>query len=482
MSELKVLFGAGDFGKKALTYYGVKNVAFFIDNDSSKSGKTLQGKMIKDFEAVKEELNQYEIIITSSFYKEISRQLIENSMTDFQIYHPIYTKQMDEYCTIIKEKQVKSIYVYGKDYFSSTITSEVRQKLGEELIKDVVEADEAIDFLKLNADCVVVGDCELAIALEQRLKRLLEGTGILIINPFKQLAYYDYDEIVYPAQVMDKNQGWDEEHWNTVLEKNLYRNSINSYVEEAIKKVPLFEHVEIETINRCNGICEFCPVNVYDDSRTKKEMEEKLFYKIIRELQDINYHGRLATFSNNEPFLDKRIIEWNKYARFHLPNARIHLFTNGTLLTLEKFIKIIPFLDEMIIDNYTKDLSLLTNCREIVNYCEKHVELKKKVTIVPRSPEEIRTSRGGDAPNRKDKKSFADVSCIYPFQQLIIRPDGKVSLCCNDALGRSTMGDVNEESLVEIWYGERFQRIREQLLKGRGAVSHCIYCDTFNLF
>lgn len=483
MSRLKVLFGAGDYGKKALKYYGEENIAFFVDNDSSKSGKTLLGKMIRDFEAAREELNQYELVITSSFYKEISRQLTRNGVIDFQIYHPTCTKQIDRYCMIMKENQVHSIYVYGRDCFLNTIIGAIRQKLGENFVKGVVTADDGtVGFLKANADCVVVGDCELAIALEQRLKRLLADTDILVINPFKQQAYYDYDEVVYPVNNKVKNEGYDEVRWNTMLEKNLYKYSINAYVEEAIKKVPIFEHIEIETINRCNGVCEFCPVNVHDDSRVRKEMEEGLFHKIIQELEEMDYHGRLATFSNNEPFLDKRIIEWNKYARDHLPNARIHLFTNGTLLSMERFIEIIPFLDELIIDNYTKDLRLLKNCEDIVDYCEKHAELKSKVTIVPRSPEEIRTTRGGDAPNRKDKKSFADIGCIYPFQQLIIRPDGKVSLCCNDALGRSTMGDVNEESLTGIWYGEKFQGVREQLLKGRGAVSHCVYCDTFNLF
>lgn len=483
MSGLKVLFGAGDFGKRALAYYGEENIAFFVDNDSSKSGKVLQGKIIRNFESAREELKQYELIISSSFYKEISRQLTDNGFTDFRIYHPICTKQIDRYCTMLEEKRVNNIYVYGKDCFLDTIVGALIQKLGENSVKGIVEADDkSVKLLKSNADCVVVGDCEFAIALEQRLKRWLADTDILVINSFKQQAYYDYDEVVYPVHDKDKNDCCDEVRWNTMLEKNLYKNSINLYVEEAMKKVPIFEHIEIETINRCNGVCEFCPVNVHDDSRVRKEMEEGLFHKIIQELEDMDYHGRLATFSNNEPFLDKRIIEWNKYARDHLPNARIHLFTNGTLLSLEKFIEIIPFLDELIIDNYTKDLNLLKNCEDIVNYCEEHAELKGKVTIVRRSPKEIRTSRGGDAPNRKNKKSFADIGCIYPFQQLIIRPDGKVSLCCNDALGRSTMGDVNEESLTDIWYGERFQEVRKQLLKGRGAVSHCVYCDTFNLF
>lgn len=38
----------------------------------------------------------------------------------------------------------------------------------------------------------------------------------------------------------------------------------------------------------------------------------------------------MTTFSTNEPLLDDRIIDFNKYAREHLPKARIHMYTNGT--------------------------------------------------------------------------------------------------------------------------------------------------------
>ena len=91
------------------------------------------------------------------------------------------------------------------------------------------------------------------------------------------------------------------------------------------------------------------------------------------------------------------------------------------------------------------------------------------------------TSRGGDAPNRTQVNIEKNISCVLPFQQLIIRPDGKVSLCCNDPLGRSTLGDVKEQTLVDIWYGETFENVRKAIFSGRENYDHCKNCDVFVL-
>ena len=53
-------------------------------------------------------------------------------------------------------------------------------------------------------------------------------------------------------------------------------------------------------------------------------MSQDLFESIIQQLADIDYSGKLALFSNNEPFLDKDILAKHKHARDKLPNARMH--------------------------------------------------------------------------------------------------------------------------------------------------------------
>lgn len=313
-------------------------------------------------------------------------------------------------------------------------------------------------------------------------KQLLD-LGIENYDVFKDLltSYFATDEIIFNPYKENIQRKLSEEEWIENLKKNNVIDAVNHQVEQLYKKNILFNHVEIETVNRCNGNCNFCPVSQKNDTRKLRFMKRNLFESIILQLSEINYSGRLALFSNNEPFLDKDIIDKHRYARKKLPYARMHLFTNGTLLTLEKFVEIINYLDELIIDNYHKDLKLINPCKVIKEYCENHIELKKKVTIVLRDPNEILSTRGGDAPNRKKKISYGKERCVLPFKQLIIRPDGKISLCCNDPLGKYTLGNVTEESILSIWNNDKFKMVRECLYKGRENLEHCKYCDAFNL-
>lgn len=242
----------------------------------------------------------------------------------------------------------------------------------------------------------------------------------------------------------------------------------------------IFEQVEIETINRCNGICPFCPVNHNDDPREFKKMDEDLFHKIIDELAELEYTGTVGLYSNNEPFLDNRMADFIKYARKKLPNAFIHVYTNGEVLTPELFLEVMPCLSRMVVDNYNDDLELNKNSIWIKQYCDNDPELDKKVEIHLRKINEILYTRGGQAPNNQ-KKQTLDMPCLLPFEQLIIRPDGKVSLCCNDALGTYTMGDCNTESLMDIWHGKAFTGMRNRLMQGRQGIRLCEYCDTVSL-
>lgn len=313
-------------------------------------------------------------------------------------------------------------------------------------------------------------------------KQLLDNriTDYVIYNQ-DQVAYYTTEDLVFNPYLDNAQRDVSESEWNENNKRNLARETVNYRVEQLYGKDVLFDHIEIETVNRCNGNCGFCPVSKANDTREYREMSQELFEKIINELSDINYSGKLALFSNNEPFLDENIIERHRYARKKLPNARMHLFTNGTLLTLEKFIEIVDLLDELVIDNYHQELKLIKTAEKIVEYCEQHPELKKKVTVVLRKPQEILTSRGGDAPNRKDMVSYGDDRCILPYKQMIIRPDGKVSLCCNDPLGKNTLGDVRKDSILTVWNNDRFKMVRKCLYEGRKNWKHCVYCDVFSL-
>lgn len=318
---------------------------------------------------------------------------------------------------------------------------------------------------------------------QEVMEQQIVGMGVknyrLFLNDIH--AYYLTDELIFNPYEDNTMRDLQEDEYNKNTENSLLIETINRKVEKLHNEHVMFRHVEIETINRCNGKCSFCPVSIGNDNRKYEYMSDKLFESIVNQLSELNYSGKLALFSNNEPFLDKNIISRHKYARMKLPDARIHLFTNGTLLTVERFKEIIQYLDELVIDNYDCDLKLIEPCIDIAAYCDKHPELKKKVTIVLRKPDEVLSNRGGDAPNRKDIPELGNVRCALPYQQIIIRPDGKISLCCCDPLGKNTLGDLNKETLIEIWNGEKYRKVREALYIGRKQWAHCAKCDYLGL-
>lgn len=142
---------------------------------------------------------------------------------------------------------------------------------------------------------------------------------------------------------------------------------------------------------------------------------------------------------------------------------------------MEKVKSIMRYLDILVIDNYDEKSTPLFD--EIIEWSKVN---DKRIIIAPRSRNEVLTSRGGQAPN-KHKVKASKAKCFLPFKQLIIRPDGKVSLCCNDALGKYTLGDLHNQTILEVWNSEKYKEIRMKMgRQGRKGLMLCNQCDTEN--
>ncbi|MCB2082260.1 MAG: SPASM domain-containing protein, partial [Rickettsiales bacterium] len=73
--------------------------------------------------------------------------------------------------------------------------------------------------------------------------------------------------------------------------------------------------------------------------------------------------------------------------------------------------------------------------------------------------------------------------CAYPFYSLAINSDGTVSPCCVDWNRKLVLGNLNSDSLQEIWHGETLKHFRHMMLDGErtkhpvcgkcGQISHC---------
>ncbi|MDR0221088.1 MAG: SPASM domain-containing protein [Lachnospiraceae bacterium] len=249
-------------------------------------------------------------------------------------------------------------------------------------------------------------------------------------------------------------------------------NYINNYQEG---DNPLY--VSIETINRCNSKCSFCPASIGNETRPFELMAEDLYAKILAELKAMDFRGVFSLFVSNEPLMDKRILDFHKLARAALPNCHILLFTNGTLLTLKKFRELAPLVDKIVVNNYSSSLKLHSNIQEILDYCQSndvfpHLEL----LVQKRFIEEKLTNRANTAPNKQGGKAINE-PCLYPFTDISIHPDGTVSLCCVDTFKKIVMGNCRENTLAEIWQSSKYAETREAMRKTRAANDVCKYCD-----
>ena len=256
-----------------------------------------------------------------------------------------------------------------------------------------------------------------------------------------------------------------------------YRLKIKSYIDslKSLDKLPLFRIIRLETVSRCNGACSFCPVNRFNDPRQTLFMDEGLFKNIIEQLSSLKFTGKVKFHLNNEPLVDKRIVPFVKYARENL-TAFISLWTNGRALSVEKFRDLLANLDELVINNYNDNLVWNKKTEEIIKYCNDHKYPSENLRIQMRLENEKMYTRGGEALNRMKIKSLKS-QCIFPFNAINVRPDGKISLCCHDVFGSVTLGDLNKESILDVWYGEAFNEYREKILKGRENIGICASCD-----
>lgn len=374
-------------------------------------------------------------------------------MKDYRVFS--FLKEIEKY---------DKVYLYGAGYVCRYFINYLGESIVCEAVECIFVSNETgnlstiagIPVYRFNERKIKENDLVITVIRDdEEIIKTLREKSVQNILPYYQIVP---NEVDFAEEMIGE---WNEQ--------------VRRYKDYFAKEKPLFKYLEIETVNRCNGECEFCPVNKNEKQRPYKKMSKDLFINIIDQLYKLNYDGLLALFSNNEPFLDERIEEFAAYAREKLPNAFIYIYTNAKMLTLERFRKIISNLNFLQIDNYNPE----DGKTEKIIQIEKEVRekgLEKKLNYFEIDKSAIRYSRGGNSPNSSVKYTI-NACCCLPFVQMVVRPDGKVSLCCNDALGEHTLGDLTEQKLSDIWYSKKYDQIRDILVESRYDLSTCRYCN-----
>ena len=125
----------------------------------------------------------------------------------------------------------------------------------------------------------------------------------------------------------------------------------------------------------------------------------------------------------------------------------------------------------LLLNEYKDDLKV---AKKIKSWIEGH---RDYVSIRIRSEKEHFTNRAGNVPKFSIPKEPLKNFCAKPFVHIYITFNGKALLCCQDWKHEEIMGDLKNQSLLEIWNNEKYQRVREKLLNLNRTGMICENCD-----
>lgn len=247
---------------------------------------------------------------------------------------------------------------------------------------------------------------------------------------------------------------------------------------------PLPSVVEISESGTCNRVCSFCPRSDPNFEDIKNFISFEMVDKLATQLADIDYQGLVLFSGFVEPLLDKNIFAHIKKLRDFLPSARIEIVSNSDPLT----IKVLNKLEESGVDRIL--LSLYDGPHQVEEVNKKVSDSKlssEKIFIRERwfSAEEnfgiSLSNRAGMMENADFKIQNLSASlnspCFYPAHTFFLNYTGEVLMCAHDWGMKRILGNFNNESFLDIWFGEEFERARSKLIRGDRDISPCDVCN-----
>lgn len=274
---------------------------------------------------------------------------------------------------------------------------------------------------------------------------------------------------------------------------------IESYFkrESLIKGFPV--ELSIELTNHCNADCIMCPRQKM--SRKKGFMDFTLFKKIVDEVKDytellilhlagepllhpelmriIDYCGKIGLrtmFSTNAILLDE--LRAKELIKSSL-NLLTLSFDSTTKNTYEKIRKKSNF--NITYDNIQRFLFLKAKSKKTPYIVIQLIYLKENAKEAEDFIIKWQDS-GVDAVRIKPYFNYPGLDnylgglprkittslkpCLLLWRQLTIYWDGTVVPCCQDFLSGMVVGDVSQDSVMDIWNGEGMTKIRQTHAQG----------------
>ena len=240
---------------------------------------------------------------------------------------------------------------------------------------------------------------------------------------------------------------------------------------------PLFEKISIEINSYCNRSCTFCTRT--QDEREKIRMPEELVYKVLFELAEIKYQGMIAFHFFNEVFTDNRIfLFFEKCKELGLNN---YLVTNGDFLNMEIVNRLKTYnIKEFALSIY--DWKTEEDFQEKCNFFQKTLGLSNHnwVFYIIKGGENFGNRAGFVNHKQETLQLPISAGCSKIEKKIDIRYDGSVVMCCLDYYALHKIGNVQNENIIDIWYGDIRQKQILNLRKGlRKNYKLCSKCSDY---
>jgi len=273
--------------------------------------------------------------------------------------------------------------------------------------------------------------------------------------------------------------------------------------------------INVDPSDKCNFRCKFCPTGDRDLMRKTKgrnfgSMDFELFKKIVDDICRFDKPIKvLRLYKDGEPLLNPHFADMIKYAKEKSCCDRVDTTTNASLLTPEKSLEIV----EAGLDRINISIEGV-NTEQYLDFSDYKIDFDKLVENIRffyenRKQCEMIVKINGDTISEQDKERFyqifGDIAdgvfiesimscwpefelnevevnnemgiysqkikevmvCPYVFYSFSINSNGKASACFLDWSRKLTIGDVNTQSVKEVWTGKEMMDYQRMFLKNK---------------
>lgn len=308
--------------------------------------------------------------------------------------------------------------------------------------------------------------------------------------------------------IMSKNVNWIE-------------RKERSYLKDVIPLDVPFS-MQVELIRACNFKCIYCIHSTDKKQKLQKHiLSASLFEKFVNDFKKFGRNLKTITFSGiGEPMLNPdiyKIINMSKEI-----SDKVVLITNGSLineetvekLTSTKLDTIRISLQGLCAEDYEKTCGYKIDFAEFLKNLSYLFENKKGIEVCLKIPDIVINSKEKEFAAKQIFEDKCDIFtiqsisplhnsvdyskvkdeynqtmycdnalkevtvCPQPFYSMQLMADGSVRPCCMLEVECYTVGNINDESIIDIWNGEKLKNLRCLHLDGqRELIPSCKACN-----